>query len=854
VTLPTEPDFGFDAGLGPYRLLERIGEGAIGDVYLAEQTAPVVRRVAVKVIKPGMDSREVLARFAAERQTLAIMNHPSIAQIFAAGTTATGRPFFVMEYVPGVPLTDYSSSQRLDLRRRLALFLEICDGVQHAHHKGIIHRDLKPTNLLVCERDGHPVPKIIDFGVAKATTPGLRPNDAHTRLGHLVGTPEYMSPEQAQLSPLDIDTRTDVYSLGVVLYELLVGALPYRLTGDTSTPVQVVNEVLASEIRAPGEALRRDRERAGIAAEQCAMTPRQLIGAVRGELDWIVLKALEKDRSRRYASVAELAADLRRHLANEPVLAGPPSAAYRLKKFIARHRVGVAAAAGLFLATIGFGAAMAWQARELARERDAARFQAARAEASSEFMSLMLEQVGPSGRAMKMVELLDAGLAMLDRQYRGEPRFAVTMLLSISRRYSELEDTKRQREVLARAASIAGDVNDDGLLAQVQCVTVGALIDSNELEAARARLEDAKRLAARVADPPLELEVDCLRAEGFLLRRGPELAAALPLLERARALLEEAGATRGVAYLEILNDLGWLHFLSGNYRENLKIDYLLRDANERSGRSGTLGAVIGISNLAQTHYRLGEVRRAEVLGREALDRVRRLREPQALPPSLKAAYAVTLIRLDRVAEAEQLLAEALTQSRADGNQFWSAITSFQRGRALLALGRHDAVAEQFAAAEAVWSPDSEGNRDQLANLERCRAELDLAQGRAHEARARIATVIAVLGYPQQRGGPVLTTALRTAARIELAAGSPATALRYAQAAVEAAESVARDPEQSADVGEALLLLGLAERERGNSAAARDALRRATVSLGNGLGAEHPLTREARAIIQVGGLR
>jgi non-specific serine/threonine protein kinase/serine/threonine-protein kinase len=831
--------------IGPYRVFERIGEGAMGEVYLAEQTAPVVRRVALKIIKLGMDTREVIARFETERQTLAIMSHPSIAQIFDAGATETGRPYFAMEYVPGIPLTEYCEAHRLDLPARLALFLEICDGVQHAHHKGIIHRDLKPTNLLVSERDGRPVPKIIDFGVAKATAPGLHPSDAHTRIGHLIGTPEYMSPEQAQLSPLDIDTRTDVYSLGVVLYQLLVGSLPYRLTGDTATPAQIMNELLACDIRAPSEALRRDATRAAEAAAQCATTPRHLMHAVRGDLDWIVLKTLEKDRNRRYASVAGLAADVRRHLANEPVLAGPPSAVYRLKKFVARHRVGVAATAGLFIAAIAFGAIMALQAQELARERDAARFQAARAEASSEFMSLMVEQVGTSGQPMTMVELLDAGVGLLDRQYHGDPRFVGRMLLQMSRRYGDLQNSARQQEVLTRAESIARSLQDDELLAHVDCVMVGPLIDGNALEQATNRLEEAKLAAARIARPPIKLQVDCLRAEADILRGGPDPQAARAVLERARALQESSGSTRGLEYANTLSDLSGLHFAAGEFKEALELNRLTRDAFERNGRGGTLGMVITIANQGQNHLRLGEVRRAEELGREVLDRLHALRTNEPIAPAQSVGYAITLIRLDRAAEAERLLTEALAQARADDSDFWAAYAAFHRGRALLALGRPAESEADFLAAETHWNLDPTGNRVRLGDLERSRAELDLALGRAEQARARIAALLTDLGFPDRRDGPVLPPTLRAAARIELSAGSTATAERYARAAVEVAETVARDPEQSADVGEALLLLGLAQREAGNLPGARQSFERATVSLTNGLGAEHRLTREAK---------
>jgi serine/threonine protein kinase/tetratricopeptide (TPR) repeat protein len=834
---PQEPQ------ISPYRIVDRIGEGAIGEVFLAEQTAPVVRRVAIKIIKPGMDTREVIARFETERQTLAIMSHPSIAQIFDAGTTAAGRPYFVMEYVAGIPLTSYCATHRLDLRTRLALFLEICDGVQHAHHKGIIHRDLKPTNLLVAERDGRPTPKIIDFGVSKATAPGLRPSDAHTRVGHLVGTPEYMSPEQAQVSPLDIDTRSDVYSLGVVLYELLVGSLPYRVTSQTATPMQIVNELLKSDIRPPSETLRGSAQRA---AALCATSPRHLIHELRGDLDWIVLKALEKDRNRRYPSVAELAADVRRYLAREAVLAGPPTAIYRLRKFVSRRRVAVAAVAGVFIATVAFGVVMAIQARALARERDEARFQAARAEASSEFMSLMLEQVGPSGKPLKMVELLDAGLQMLDRQYQNDPRFVGRMLLQMSRRYMDLGDTARVREVLARAESIGRSLPDDEILARAQCAMAQNLTQDGGDEQAGDLMKEAKLALARVARPSLESQVDCLRAESDTLLRGTDRAAALASLSKARALLESSGATRGLAYTATLTDIGGLHFQAGDFKHALELNRLVREALERNGRGDTLAMVITTANLGQIHLRLGEVEQAEETGRQALDRLRALEKSDVPAYSLQVGYAITLTRLGRSAEAERLLADAVKQARSVGNETWALNATLQRGRALLDLGQLAASEAEFIAAENGWKRDPKGNRDRLLELNRSRAELELAAGHVTQARARIAAVLNQMGFPTNRSAPGLPAALRAAARIELSAGSPATAAAQALAAVEIATSVARDPKESADVGEALLLLGLAQRAVSGEGDARASFAQAAVALGNGLGTQHRLTRVAQS--------
>jgi tetratricopeptide (TPR) repeat protein len=445
---------------------------------------------------------------------------------------------------------------------------------------------------------------------------------------------------------------------------------------------------------------------------------------------------------------------------------------------------------------------------------------------------------------MTMVELLDAGLEMLDRQYRGDPRFVGRMLLQMSRRYEDLQNTARQHEVLARAESIARSLNDDELLARANCAKIRSLVDSNDIEEAAARLEEAKRAAARLARPPVGLTIDCLRGQAEILRTGPDPQAARPVLEKARALLESAGSTRGLPYTSTLTDLGYLHFQAGEYREALELNRLVREALERNGRGGTLAMVVTISNQGQLHYRLGEVVQAEELGRESLARVPTLRETQQLPAQ-SLLCAIALIRMDKAAEAERLLTEATAQARADKNEFLAAITTFQRGRALLELKRYDESAAEFLASETYWKRDLTVNRDRLNDLERSRAELALALGRPDEARARIGALLTGLGYRERRDGALLPAALRAAARIELAGGSPAVAERYARAAVELAETVARDPARSADVGEALLLLGLAQREGKNPSPARGSLERAVVSLTNGLGVGHRLTREAQ---------
>lgn len=437
--------------IGRYHLLRKLGEGGMGAVWLAEQHEPVQRMVALKLIRAGMDSESVVSRFSSERQALALMQHPAIAHVFDAGTTPDGAPYFVMEHIEGVPITEYCDSRRLSIRQRLELFITICDGVQHAHQKAILHRDLKPSNVLVMEQDGKPAVKIIDFGLAKAigVTPGQIAQT--TLVGEVVGTPRYMSPEQLDFSPDGVDTRTDVYSLGVMLYELLTGTTPHS---DTRAFDELLSQIREGDVAPPSSRFTEITDSSSEAAGKCGGTVETVRKQLSGDLDWISVKSLATDREQRYSSASEFAADIGRYLRDEPVLARRPSTSYRIAKFVKRNKVSVALAALVATLVIGLAITMTVQTLRIARERDRANHEAETTRNIARFLTDMFDVANPNesqGSTVTAREILDKASREIQTNLSQSPEVRGQLMHTMANAYIGLGLPKQAKPLLEEA-------------------------------------------------------------------------------------------------------------------------------------------------------------------------------------------------------------------------------------------------------------------------------------------------------------------------------------------------------------------------------------------------------------------